>query len=132
MIIHQKRTIEETDQVRIPWKQVHSALAKTSQKVHKSAQNTPGNHPTTTTPSTTYESFPTKTPHPPPFHGFASFCCVQRCFRGTASEVASAAVGTAAGPITRTASYLKGAVTTQTSHGRGDQLRSGPVGGAER
>ena len=67
MIIHQKRTIEETDQVRIPWKQVHSAHAKTSQKVHKSAQNTPGNHPPTTTPSTTYEAFPAKTPHPPPF-----------------------------------------------------------------
>ena len=65
IILHQKRTIEETDQVRIPWKQVHSAPAKTSQKVHKSAQNTPGNHPPTTTPSTTYEEFPAKTPHPP-------------------------------------------------------------------
>src|ERR1019366_1739568 len=65
IILPQKRTIEESGQVRIPWKQVHSAPAKTSQKVHKSAQNTPGNHPPTTTPSTTYEEFPAKTPHPP-------------------------------------------------------------------
>ena len=46
---------------------VGAALANTSQKCRKSAQNTPGNHISTQTPSTTYGEFYAKTPPPPPF-----------------------------------------------------------------
>jgi hypothetical protein len=40
---------------------------KRREKCRKSAQITPGNHPTTPNPSTTYKEFYAKTPHPPPF-----------------------------------------------------------------
>jgi hypothetical protein len=45
---------------------LHPALpAPNAEKVHKSAQNTPGNHPPTQIASTTYEAFPAKnTPAP--------------------------------------------------------------------
>ena len=40
---------------------------KRREKCRKSAQITPGNHPTTPNPSTTYKEFYAKTPHPPLF-----------------------------------------------------------------